>query len=439
MKSKLTILFTLIWFSVFSQVSVPNTTTFSLQDVKASIESHSEYIPYSLRSCFEYSVDKFFNSSYAGYKDNQLNFRDYNPSRFGIILNYVDAGMNYFEIGAEVFHSSYTGAARGIVWGTTPDPVVNISNADASDASYTPGSTLNGIYTMYVTSTTGDPIYPNYTYYVRAFVKDNTNQYYYSNNIIVNTPVSDIIVKITNVNYVTSRGFSIACDMENYSGKTITGRGVVYSQNEDPTLANGYNIPAGSGAGVYNATGSNSTSTPILPSTMYYVRPYVTVSGQGTVYGSGIRVTTDKQEPGNYIPVIGETFEGGVVYDIEDLPDKTVVYITSPRLGTKAREWRTAQKQCWDYRGGGYSDWTLPMIATAYKLRAYLQTFVYPNYPSDVPNPGRYWCSEHYYYNFIPPQTYAATVEFNDQSTYTYKAVQQDWWYFAIRKKYILK
>jgi hypothetical protein len=52
--------------------SVPNTTTFSLLDVKNVIGG-----PFDLNSCFTYSVDSNFDPAYKGYKNSLMNFRNY--------------------------------------------------------------------------------------------------------------------------------------------------------------------------------------------------------------------------------------------------------------------------------------------------------------------------------------------------------------------------
>ena len=69
-------------------------------------------------------------------------------------------------------------------------------------------------------------------------------------------------------------------------GAPITARGVCWSTNHDPTLANNHTVD-GSGIGTFesNITGLNNNTT-------YYVRTYATNS-KGTLYGNEISFTTN--------------------------------------------------------------------------------------------------------------------------------------------------
>jgi len=53
--------------------SVPNTNTFSLQDVVDAVQPSEN----TLQKCFDESVDEYFNSTYKGDKNSLYNFRDY--------------------------------------------------------------------------------------------------------------------------------------------------------------------------------------------------------------------------------------------------------------------------------------------------------------------------------------------------------------------------
>ena len=57
-------------------MAVPNTSTFTLQDVINAIPQASG----NLGSCFTYANSNGFVSSYAGAKDRLSNFRGYNHS-----------------------------------------------------------------------------------------------------------------------------------------------------------------------------------------------------------------------------------------------------------------------------------------------------------------------------------------------------------------------
>jgi len=76
MKTKflISILFALVNLFTVGQ-SVPNTTTFTLQDVVDVVRPQTD----DLVDCFSDAISGDFNPAYSGSKDNLLNFRDYKP------------------------------------------------------------------------------------------------------------------------------------------------------------------------------------------------------------------------------------------------------------------------------------------------------------------------------------------------------------------------
>ena len=59
--------------------AVPNTNTFSLQDVYNSVHGHAAGTAGNLQSCFANAVDYYFDPAYKGDKTNLYNFRNYTP------------------------------------------------------------------------------------------------------------------------------------------------------------------------------------------------------------------------------------------------------------------------------------------------------------------------------------------------------------------------
>lgn len=72
MKSKLIGLFIMISLIGFGQ-SVPNTTTFTLQNVVDAVNPTTD----DLQDCFNDAISTYFNPTYSGSKNSLLNFRDY--------------------------------------------------------------------------------------------------------------------------------------------------------------------------------------------------------------------------------------------------------------------------------------------------------------------------------------------------------------------------
>jgi len=93
-----------------------------------------------------------------------------------------------------------------------------------------------------------------------------------------------------NVFNITNTGATITSEIKHDGGSTVTQRGVCWSTNQNPTIAD--NITKnGAGLGLFTSsiTGLNANNT-------YYVRSYAT-NGVGTVYGNQIYFTTTQPIP----------------------------------------------------------------------------------------------------------------------------------------------
>lgn len=114
MKSKITILFLLISLVAVSQ-SVPNTTTFSLQDVVNVVNPTTD----DLNDCFADANSDYFNDSYSGSKNSLLNFRDYGPHNAGTVVIFTSSGTWTSPSGiTEVIVECWGGGGAGGAGGT---------------------------------------------------------------------------------------------------------------------------------------------------------------------------------------------------------------------------------------------------------------------------------------------------------------------------------
>ena len=79
-------------------MSVPNTTTFDLEDVVNEINPTTD----DLVDCFADANDDFFDPTYEGSKNSLLNFRNYNAYYEGILYivdkNYVDSSEPWSDV-----------------------------------------------------------------------------------------------------------------------------------------------------------------------------------------------------------------------------------------------------------------------------------------------------------------------------------------------------
>jgi hypothetical protein len=177
-------------------------------------------------------------------------------------------------------------SSRGICWATTPGPTT-------ADSTYTEAGGL-GSFTATITGLAAST-----TYYVRAFAV-NGGGTSYGNEVSFTTLARSVPTLTTKSvggvsSYIAGSGGTIATD----GGSPITAKGVCWSLNPAPTIANSRTTD-GSGAASYN-----STITGLNPLTTYYVRAYAT-NALGTAYGNEISfTTTNLVTPGPTVPVVG--------------------------------------------------------------------------------------------------------------------------------------
>ena len=176
--------------------------------------------------------------------------------------------------------------SRGICWATTPGPTT-------AGAKFAEAGGL-GAFTASLTGLTAAT-----TYYARAFAVNGAGTSY--GNEVSFTTLAPSIPSLTTKSisgissYIAGSGGVIATD----GGSPITARGVCWSLNPSPTIANAKTTD-GSGPASYN-----STLTGLNPLTAYYVRAYAT-NALGTAYGNQVSfTTTDLVTPGPSVPTVG--------------------------------------------------------------------------------------------------------------------------------------
>ena len=171
---------------------------------------------------------------------------------------------------------TYTGEAtvvnRGICWSTSNWPTIN--NSHTSDGSGT------GSFTSTMTNLT-----PGTLYHVRAYAISSADITGYGEQVTFNTPATIPSVTTSAVTNITDNSATCGGHITSDGGAAITARGVCWSTNQNPTIAD-YHTPDGSGTGAFT-----SSITGLSPNTTYYVRAYATNS-EGTGYGEQEMFTT---------------------------------------------------------------------------------------------------------------------------------------------------
>ena len=282
MKSKLLLLAILFSVSVFGQ-SVPNTGTFSLQDVTNVTGGNS------LSEAFGNSVDRYFDFRYKGNKRSLSNFRNYTtevgPEGDPIIATHEVTNI-----------SSTTATANGNLWDFGPSGPVYVRgfvyNTVGSPTIFDQLRMHQPGIGLYSTLLTG--LLPGTTYYVRAWCS-NDNGDNYGGQVAFTTLLSSSPPTLTTsaASNITPTTAVSGGNITDGGGSPVTERGIVWkiASSGTPDLSNYDGITSdGSGPGSYSSALSGLT-----PGTTYNVRAYATNS-QGTAYGGQISFTTAEQQ-----------------------------------------------------------------------------------------------------------------------------------------------
>lgn len=176
--------------------------------------------------------------------------------------------------------------SRGICWATTPLPTTD-------DSTYTEAGGL-GSFTAQLTG-----LVSNTTYYVRAFAVNGAGTSY-GNAVSLDTlTMAAPSLTTKSISGISSNLAGSGGEIITDGGSAITAKGVCWSLNPEPTIANNKTAD-GTGTVSYN-----STLTGLNPLTTYYVRAYAT-NTLDTAYGNEVSfTTTDLVTPGPTVPVVG--------------------------------------------------------------------------------------------------------------------------------------
>jgi uncharacterized protein (TIGR02145 family) len=202
--------------------------------------------------------------------------------------------------GGEVHHDGGADViARGVVWGTSPNPQLSSGSIDFS----TDGTGL-GSFASQISG-----LSPGTSYYVRAYATNITGTVYGAQKSFRSAAVLPV-VEMTGVDNITHASASLNGLVSYDGGDAITDRGFVYSTQPDPDMS-ASSVSAGSGGGEYS-----SSIGGLEASTTYYVRPYATNS-IGTSLGEQDTFETDSEpindgDPCPDIPTVTDTRDNQV-------------------------------------------------------------------------------------------------------------------------------
>jgi hypothetical protein len=142
MKSRLLIILLIVGFNVFAQV--PNTTTFTLQDVVDEVNPTTN----DLQDCFSDAIADYFNPTYEGSKNSLLNFRDYGSHNATADLSgaYLVWELDAITSGVvqDATANNNDGTLGGTSWSVTAYGKINsalIPTSDSDQITGTPDAT----------------------------------------------------------------------------------------------------------------------------------------------------------------------------------------------------------------------------------------------------------------------------------------------------------
>ena len=162
--------------------------------------------------------------------------------------------------------------ARGVCWSTSANPTTG--DPKTSDGSGT------GSFTSSITN-----LLPGTVYHVRAYAINSVGTGYGEDVTFTTLPIGLATLTTKTVTSISYTSASSGGDISDAGGGTITAKGVCWGTASGPTVA-GSHTTDGTGTASFN-----SSITPLLSGTVYYVRAYATNSA-GTAYGDELTFTT---------------------------------------------------------------------------------------------------------------------------------------------------
>lgn len=206
---------------------------------------------------------------------------DFNPILPEVATNDV-TGVSE-ETQSATFHATITNAGdpvyteRGFVYGKSPDPTTG-GATKVVVAGSGKGTYYGDVHNLEL----------DCAYYVRAYVTYSLGTVYGESKIFSIKKTYPPTVITSTVTQITTTTAVAGGNVTNDGGVSVTERGVVYSTNQSPTVAD-IKVTRGNGLGEFTCDLTN-----LQDGTTYYVRAYA-INDKGTAYGEEVSFTTSKE------------------------------------------------------------------------------------------------------------------------------------------------
>ena len=161
--------------------------------------------------------------------------------------------------------------ARGICWGTTPNPTVNGLHTTEGSGTGSFTSSISGLSL-------------GTTYYVRAYATNSLGTMYGQQVTFTTLALLPTVITKPVTSISTTAAVSVG-EVTDDGEAAVTARGICWGTSPNPTV-NGMHSTEGVDTGLFVSILTNLT-----PNTTYYVRAYATNSA-GTAYGEQMSFTT---------------------------------------------------------------------------------------------------------------------------------------------------
>ena len=224
-----------------------------------------------------YYCRTYFTNPTGTYYGNEINFQ----TNVGAVLFYYQWGYPFhvknikaFSADASINISSSGGGeitARGVCWSTNPTPTI-------ADSKTEDGSGIGG-FTSSLTGLTKDT-----TYNVRSYATNEAGTTY-GEQVAFTTQDGIVSFATTSISNITMSSATIVENITDDGGTAIAARGVCWSTNPNPTIADS-KTENGTGTGSFT-----SNLTGLAKDTTYNLRSYAT-NEAGTTYGEQVAFTT---------------------------------------------------------------------------------------------------------------------------------------------------